>query len=161
MQIRKPAAVAVSRLLSHSTSLRVANIIMSSNVRGIAMILSPAKTLDLTPISEREFAYSDVNVDIIEKLSNEYALPLCDDVKTTCVVSAMKNKSEAELKALLKLSPAFARSSREVSILRELMLLHDTIKLCWLILSFTFLPLPHLMQFPCVSNEKSTGHHSI
>ena len=92
---------------------------MSTNVRGISMILSPAKTLDLTPISERAFADSDLNADVIEKLSNEYALPLCDEAKTVCVVGAMKKKSEAELKALLKLSPALARSSHEVSILRD------------------------------------------
>ena len=110
MQIRKPAVAALSRLLAHSSSL---SSIMTH--RGIAMILSPAKTLDLTPPSERTFAHSDVDMDAIEKLSNQYALPLCDGDKTNMVVEAMKKRSESELKTLLKLSPALAKSSYEVS----------------------------------------------
>ena len=79
------------------------------------MILSPAKTLDLTPLSERIFAHSDVDENAIETLSKEYALSLCDEDKTDCVVEAMKKRSESELKTLLKLSPALAKSSYEVS----------------------------------------------
>jgi hypothetical protein len=84
------------------------------NDAGIAMILSPAKTLDLTPLSDRKFAADGVNADVIEKLSDEYTLSLCDASKTDAVGAAMKEKSESELKSLLKLSPALAKSSHEV-----------------------------------------------
>lgn len=106
--------MAISRLIAHQTSLRSSTMTHIQDGAGIAMILSPAKTLDLTPLSDREFAVDGVNADVIEKLSNKYASPLCDGNKTDVVVNAMKEKSESELKSLLKLSPALAKSSHEV-----------------------------------------------
>lgn len=88
---------------------------LSGTSNGIAMILSPAKTLDLTPLSERSFADSTVKVDDIKKLSREHALTLCDASKTDVIVKTMKGKSESELTSLLQLSPTLAKSSHEVS----------------------------------------------
>jgi hypothetical protein len=115
MRISKPSAVAISRLFAshHPSYVTTMSSIDADN--GILMILSPAKTLDLSPLSERLLVSSDVNADAIEKMSCEYSLPLCDESKTRMIVQAMKNKSEAELKSLLKLSPTLAKSSHEVS----------------------------------------------
>jgi hypothetical protein len=82
---------------------------------GISMILSPAKTLDLTPLSDRKFDYQDVNADVIGKLSDVHSLSACDKTKTDMIVNVMKKKNEGELKSLLKLSPALANASHEVS----------------------------------------------
>ena len=95
----------------------------TANSNGIAMILSPAKTLDLTPLTERSFTDPAVNADEIDELSTEYALQLCDGSKTDCVVKTMKKKSESDLKSLLKLSPALAKSSHEVS--SKIFILYD------------------------------------
>ncbi len=82
----------------------------------VLMVLSPAKTLDLTPLSDREFSDEDVNADAIIEITNEYSNPLCDKAKTMLVCDAMKAKSEGELKTLLKLSASLAKTSHEVSI---------------------------------------------
>ena len=110
MQLFRPA-VTLSPLFAHQSS----RVTMSLPSNDIAMILSPAKTLDLTPLSERSFADVTVTPDVIEKLSRDHALSLCDATKTDVIVKTMKEKSEGELKSLLKLSPALAKTSHEVS----------------------------------------------
>ena len=112
MQISKSAVVAIRLLAFNSPSAAMSTV---KDVHGVSIILSPAKTLDLTPLSDRSYVHTEVNADVIEKLSNDYALNLCDKSKTNNIIKIMKDKSEGELKSLLKLSPALAKSSHDVS----------------------------------------------
>lgn len=66
------------------------------------MILSPAKTLDLSPLD-------DANV------CSETTSPDCDVVKTKKVVEAMKKRKEGELGKLLGISANLAKTSHGVS----------------------------------------------
>lgn len=69
---------------------------------GILMILSPAKTLDLSPL---------------EPSSNnlEWAFPSCDDAKTMKVASALRGKGESGLSKILGISSKLAKTAHEVS----------------------------------------------
>jgi uncharacterized protein len=74
---------------------------VSQGVRGIMMIMSPAKTLDFRPIDP----------------SRSAALPICtwpdcNPHQTAEIASAMKQKSESQLAKLLSISPALALSTK-------------------------------------------------
>ena len=75
------------------------------------MVISPAKTLDLSPLSERELEM--VDHETITAISSAKDTSLCDRDKTNEIVNIMKKKSEAELKSLLSLSPALAKVSHQ------------------------------------------------
>jgi cytoplasmic iron level regulating protein YaaA (DUF328/UPF0246 family) len=77
--------------------------------RGIKMVISPAKTLDLSPLSERELEM--VDHETIAAISSAKHTSPCDQDKTNEIVKIMKKKSDAELKSLLSLSPALAKVS--------------------------------------------------
>lgn len=70
---------------------------------GVMMILSPAKTLDLTPFS------SPVGSESFPRSST----PSCDAEKTRVVASAMKARSRTELEKLLAISANLATKSKE------------------------------------------------
>ncbi|GKY96819.1 hypothetical protein MPSEU_000641100 [Mayamaea pseudoterrestris] len=67
--------------------------------RGIMMILSPAKTLDLSPLTRPSLPPT--------------TLPDCNPKQTAQVAQAMKERTESELKSLLGISAALAKTSRE------------------------------------------------
>ena len=73
------------------------------------MVISPAKTLDLSPLHERELEM--VDQETIAAISSAKHTCLCNYDKTNEIVTTMKKKSEAELKSLLSLSPALAKVS--------------------------------------------------
>lgn len=76
------------------------------------MVISPAKTLDLKNLKERD--EMEVDYDTIATLSAEAsAHTLCDQDKTRTIVNIMKKKSEAELKTLLSISPSLAKTAHE------------------------------------------------
>lgn len=89
---------------------------------GVIMVLSPAKTLDLTPIVDRDFI-DEVDAAAILDLASLAASgeasgqcdPLCDRDKTEMICQVMKSKSEGELKKMLNLSPALAKIAHQVS----------------------------------------------
>ena len=87
----------------------------TSNIRGIVMVISPAKTLDLKRLSERE--EMELDHDTIASISSSAAAAahtsLCDEDKTRTIVNIMKKKSEAELKTLLSLSPSLANTAHQ------------------------------------------------
>ena len=86
------------------------------NRGGIAMVISPAKTLDLKKLSERSDEM-ELDYDAIATLSAAASAHaeslLCDQDKTCTIVNIMKKKSEAELKTLLSLSPSLAKTAHE------------------------------------------------
>ncbi len=90
--------------------------IMTTINRGITMVISPAKTLDLKKISERRDEM-ELDYDTIASLSAAASAHaksiLCDQGKTRAIVNIMKKKSEAELKTLLSLSPSLAKTAHE------------------------------------------------
>jgi cytoplasmic iron level regulating protein YaaA (DUF328/UPF0246 family) len=78
--------------------------------KGILMILSPAKTLDLSPLptdSEYENLIPDAST---------FTIPDCHPEKTRKVVQAMKKRSQSELGKLLSISANLAKTSHEVCI---------------------------------------------
>ena len=78
------------------------------------MVISPAKTLDLKRLSERE--EMELDHDTIASISSVAAsahTSLCDEDKTRTIVNIMKKKSEAELKTLLSLSPSLAKTAHQ------------------------------------------------
>jgi len=75
------------------------------------MVISPAKTLDLSPLSER--ALEMVDHETIAAISSAKHTSLCDQEKTNEIVNIMKKKSETELKSLLSLSPALSKVSHQ------------------------------------------------
>lgn len=89
---------------------------MATINRGISMVISPAKTLDLKKLSERrdemELDY-DTIVTMSAAASAHTKSLLCDQDKTRAIVNIMKKKSEAELKTLLSLSPSLAKTAHE------------------------------------------------
>jgi len=91
---------------SSSSSTNDAN---DSVVVGIMMILSPAKTLDVTPL-----AVDDKNDDYIPN-SSLWTVPSCNMDKTRQVVQAMKKRSQSELAKLLSISSNLASKSHEVT----------------------------------------------
>ena len=73
-----------------------------TEAKGILMILSPAKTLDLSPC----------NVD-----ANKTTIPDCDEDKTRQIIEEMKKRKEGELGKLLGVSANLARTAHEVSVI--------------------------------------------
>ena len=68
--------------------------------QGIVMILSPAKTLDLSPCNNR--------------LQPAWTFPACDEALTRKVASLMKDRSSKELEKMLSISPKLASTAYEV-----------------------------------------------
>ena len=75
--------------------------------KGIMMILSPAKTLDMNPLP------TDEKSDSIPD-SSHFTLPNCNPERTKKVVQAMKKRSQSELAKLLSISATLAKTSHEV-----------------------------------------------
>lgn len=75
-----------------------------ANARGVMMILSPAKTLDLSPFEAPSPSFPQTSV------------PNCDAEKTKAVASAMKARSKKDLEKLLGISANLAEKSHQVSI---------------------------------------------
>lgn len=73
------------------------------------MVISPAKTLDLQPLTER--VLEEVDHGTIAAISSAKYTSLCDEDKTNTIVQIMKKKSEAELKSLLSLSPSLTKTA--------------------------------------------------
>lgn len=94
-----------AQLTSHFTKLRTFAIMTKSDDvstrKGILMILSPAKTLDLSPTLPA--AASNLQL----------TLPNCSPEKTTEIARAMKNLSNSEITKLLKLSTNLAKTTAE------------------------------------------------
>lgn len=82
--------------LSASTSSKVATSTMSSGRRGIFMILSPAKTLDRSPLSK-----DTPSCHIQEENASA---PSCDPSKTRQLVEILQSKNQKQLKQLLNVS---------------------------------------------------------
>eukprot|EP00984_Skeletonema_dohrnii_P035308 scaffold34930_cov133-Skeletonema_dohrnii-CCMP3373.AAC.1 len=96
-----------SLLLSQQATTALSFATMTTTVdRGIAMVISPAKTLDLQPLHERELEM--VDHETIAAISSAKHTSRCDQDKTNEIVNIMKMKSEAELKSLLSLSPSLS-----------------------------------------------------
>lgn len=72
--------------------------------KGIMMILSPAKTLDLNPLPDE----SDLIPD-----SSAFTIPSCDPDRTKKVAQAMKKRSQSELGKLLSISANLAKASHQ------------------------------------------------
>ena len=66
------------------------------------MILSPAKSLDLSSCNQR--------------LHGAWTFPECDDAKTRQVATVMKNRTPNELERLLNISRNLAKTAHEVRI---------------------------------------------
>lgn len=78
------------------------------------MVISPAKTLDLQPLHERELMMDGIDHETIAAISSaKHNTSLCDQNKTNTIVNIMKQKSEAELKSLLSLSPSLAKTAHQ------------------------------------------------
>ena len=73
-----------------------------TDVEGVMMILSPAKTLDLSPYKPPSGKSFPAPTD-----------PSCDSAKTTAVAVAMKARKEKDLEKLLKISSNLAKTSRK------------------------------------------------
>lgn len=74
---------------------------MKYDVGGIMMILSPAKTLDLSPCSNR--------------LATMWTEPECDVSKTNEIASEMKHRKQKDLQKLLGISANLAETAYGVS----------------------------------------------
>lgn len=70
--------------------------------KGIMMILSPAKTLDLTPLND-------------DATAETTTIPDCDVEKTKEIIQAMKKRTQGELGKLLGLSSNLTKTAHEVS----------------------------------------------
>jgi cytoplasmic iron level regulating protein YaaA (DUF328/UPF0246 family) len=66
------------------------------------MILSPAKTLDLSPT---------------DRLASRWTNPSCDADKTQQVASALRHRKPKDLEKLLGISASLAKTAQEVSYL--------------------------------------------
>jgi hypothetical protein len=86
----------VSHLCSYSSSLVLGRSTMSK--KGILMILSPAKTLDLSPYAAASPCTS----------------PDCDAKMTAELIHAMKKRKESELAKLLGISANLAKTAHQV-----------------------------------------------
>lgn len=65
------------------------------------MILSPAKTLDLSPC---------------DRLSGDWTTPECDEAKTKKIASIVKKQKAKELEKLLGISANLAKTAHEVGV---------------------------------------------
>ena len=80
-----------SLLLSQQATKVISLATMKSVDRGIAMVISPAKTLDLQPLTER--VLEEVDHGTIAAISSAKYTSLCDEDKTNTIVQIMKKKS--------------------------------------------------------------------
>ena len=75
----------------------------------VRIVLSPAKTVDLAPLGDRELSVDPESVRrLASSLCGVASRPHCDAGKTSEIVRVMKGKSPDQLKSLLKLSPKLA-----------------------------------------------------
>lgn len=70
------------------------------------MIISPAKTLDLSSCDQR--------------LCGDWTFPDCDEAKTKQVAAVLKNRTPKELASLLNISQNLAKTAHEVRRLKSL-----------------------------------------
>ena len=83
---------------------------------GIIMVLSPAKTMDLRPMSKRDFTHDDGSAaTIISRMMHGEMMmsELCDQSTTSKIVSVMKSKTVNELRSLLHLSDKLANVANQ------------------------------------------------
>ncbi|KAL7527082.1 hypothetical protein ACHAWF_002031, partial [Thalassiosira exigua] len=92
----------------------------SGGKRGIVMVLSPAKTLDLRPLESRDYMHHDplaaaAKIRVLNASSNDGSSGsgCCDWNRTKVVATEMKSKSESELKKLLGLSASLGKVALE------------------------------------------------
>jgi len=99
---------AISRRISTTTTLT-----MTNHKNGVIMVLSPAKTMDLRPLDQREDDYTQDGVDAttIANISKQYADTCCDMNKTKSISKEMKKKSGSQLKTLLGISDSLSKVS--------------------------------------------------
>eukprot|EP00557_Chaetoceros_sp_GSL56_P005410 CAMPEP_0176491334 /NCGR_PEP_ID=MMETSP0200_2-20121128/8374_1 /TAXON_ID=947934 /ORGANISM="Chaetoceros sp., Strain GSL56" /LENGTH=308 /DNA_ID=CAMNT_0017888751 /DNA_START=1344 /DNA_END=2267 /DNA_ORIENTATION=- len=71
--------------------------------RGIFMILSPAKTLDLSPLQS----------DVLSGIESNLSEPSCDLAKTRQLAEILQSKSQNELKKLLNVSDKISSTVKE------------------------------------------------
>mmetsp|Transcript_796 Transcript_796/g.1369 ORF Transcript_796/g.1369 Transcript_796/m.1369 type:complete len:456 (-) Transcript_796:233-1600(-) len=86
-----------------STTTTMASTAKNKNNGRIIMVLSPAKTMDLRPLSDRDDCDNSINYDQYQR--NQ----LCDAAKTKRVCNEMKGRTVGQLKQLLGLSDSLAR----------------------------------------------------
>lgn len=65
------------------------------------MVISPAKTLDLTPLTNT--------------VQFEWSQPCCNELQTQQIALSMKSRNEADLCKLLSISKSLASVARKVS----------------------------------------------
>lgn len=97
----------ISRFLLPAAAFTMAAFTALKANRGIMMILSPAKTLDLS-----KFVDKPENIPTL-------TYPSCDTNKTKLLAGILKSKSQKELKTLLKVSDKIATKVKEVSDILE------------------------------------------
>lgn len=78
------------------------------HIEGIMMILSPAKTLDLSP-----FVLSNYYPKLGDKSDTFLTNPCCDPKKTSHLANVMKKQTPTQLMKLLKISSKLANVSHE------------------------------------------------
>lgn len=87
----------------------------SKSKRGIIMVLSPAKTLDLSPLSERKLSVDPISVSYgISQSKNDGTYKpgeLCNEERTKSICKVMKKKTGSQLKSLLGLSDALSKTA--------------------------------------------------
>jgi len=75
----------------------------------VRIVMSPAKTVDLTPLPDRDLSVDSETVRrLASSLCGVASRPPCDAGRTSEIVREMKGKSTEQLKSLLKLSPKLA-----------------------------------------------------
>lgn len=90
-------------VLQHTTrALSVMSKRKQTTEAGILMILSPAKTLDLSPT---------------DRLSADWTSPDCNVNKTKTVAAALKKRKTKELEKLLGISANLAKTAHEVRLI--------------------------------------------
>jgi hypothetical protein len=94
-------------ILCHLSIIRALSVVMTSkcvkahSCAEILMVLSPAKSLDLSPGSLR--------------FSGDWTLPNCNDAKTRQIAAALKKRTVKDLEVLLGISSKLAKTAHEVS----------------------------------------------
>lgn len=86
-------------------TMMASNCVKAHSSAEILMVLSPAKTLDLSPGARR--------------LSGHWTLPNCNDAKTKQIAAAMKIRTAKELEGLLGISSNLATTAHKVSSRRQ------------------------------------------
>ena len=95
--------------LSSALSARSGPSMTTMSSAAVRIVLSPAKTVDLTPLPERDLSVDSESVRrLASSLCGVGSRPPCDAGRTSSIVREMKGKSQEQLKSLLKLSPKLA-----------------------------------------------------